>query len=126
MPHIRGAEAPVFTLHGLKFHGLTAPSRGTLELCTWRLCVASNYPAGEAHSLNREEVFIGLDGQLIVSVNGVAETLLPGDAITVPAGAQLQIANPSSAEAQALVCIAAGFTAVMADGQVVGTPPWAQ
>ena len=126
MPHIRAAEAPVFTLHGLDFHGLTAPSRGTLELCTWRLCVAPNYSAGEAHRLNREEVFIGLNGQLEIRVNGVIETLPPGDAITVPAGAQLQIANPSGAEAQALVCIAAGFTAVMADGQVVGTPPWAQ
>ena len=126
MTRIRAAEAPVFSLPGVEFRGLTAPSRGAREICTWRLRVSPHYPAGEAHSLSHEEIFIGLGGQLVVRINGDAEILMPGDAIAVPAGAQLPIANPASSAAYALVCIAAGFTAVMADGQVIGAPPWAQ
>ena len=125
MSYVSAADAPVFTLPGVEFRGLTAPSRGARELCTWRLTVVPQHRDGDGHSLDHEEVFVVLEGQLTVTVNGVAETLAPGDAIAVPAGVQLQIANPGNVPAQALACIAAGFQAVMADGQHIGTPPWA-
>jgi mannose-6-phosphate isomerase-like protein (cupin superfamily) len=120
------AEAPVFSLPGLEFRGLTSPSRGAHEICTWHLYLAPDRPSDEAHSLDREEVFIALDGRLSVYINGECTTLTPGDAIAVPAGAQLQLANPDSATAHALVCISAGFQGMTADGRVLETPPWAQ
>lgn len=123
--HIRAAEAPAFTLPGVEFRGLTAPSRGARELCTWHLYVAPS-PFGDAHSLDHEEVFVIIAGQLSIRLDGVESTLLPGDAIAVPAGTLLQVANPSDETTHALVCIAAGFQATMADGQHLGTPPWAQ
>jgi mannose-6-phosphate isomerase-like protein (cupin superfamily) len=110
----------------LEFRGLTAPSRGAREICTWHLYVAPDRPSDPAHSLDHEEVFVLLEGRLAVGINGECTTLTPGDAIAVPAGAQLQITNPDGVIAHALVCIAAGFQGTMADGQVIGTPPWAQ
>jgi mannose-6-phosphate isomerase-like protein (cupin superfamily) len=121
------ADAPVFSLPGLEFRGLTAPSRGAREICTWHLYIAPEHPSDPAaHSLDHEEVFVLLEGRLSVSINGECTTLAPGDAIAVPAGARLQLANPDSVTAHALVCIAAGFQGAMADGQVIGTPPWAR
>lgn len=125
MPYVRAADAPVFSLPGFEFRGLTAPSRGAREICTWHLHVA---PAAtsDAHSLSHEEIFVVLEGQLVVSIDDTPMTLTPGDAIAVPAGAQLRLTNPSSSPAHALVCVTAGFHAIMADGQNIGTPPWAQ
>jgi hypothetical protein len=37
MPIITGADAPRFTLPGLTFIGLAAPSRGARENAVWRL-----------------------------------------------------------------------------------------
>jgi hypothetical protein len=37
---VRAAEAPTFSLPGFRFTGLTAPSRGASELCTWYLTAA--------------------------------------------------------------------------------------
>ncbi|HEX6543884.1 MAG TPA: cupin domain-containing protein [Ktedonobacterales bacterium] len=126
MAFVSAADAPVFTLPGLEFHGLTAPSRGAREICTWHLYVAPEYLDSEAHSLDREEVFVLLEGQLVVTVEGERTILTPGDAVAVQAGAQIQVSNPASVPAHALVCISTGFQRVMADGQPVGTPPWAQ
>jgi mannose-6-phosphate isomerase-like protein (cupin superfamily) len=126
MAFVRMEDAPVFGLPGLEFRGLTAPSRGARELCTWHLYVAPERPNDEAHSLDREEVFVLLEGRLALTIDGALTILTPGDAAAVPAGAQLQIANPDGVTAHALVCISAGFQGVMASGQVVGTPPWAQ
>jgi mannose-6-phosphate isomerase-like protein (cupin superfamily) len=123
--YVRAADAPAFTLPGVEFRGLTAPSRGARELCTWHLYVAPG-PAGEPHSLDHEEVFVVIEGQLMIRIDGVESTLLSGDAIAVPAGTQLQVANISDETAHALVCIAAGFQATMVNGQHIGTPPWAQ
>ena len=36
MPVIRSTNAPTFTVDGFHFVGLTSPSRGASELCTWR------------------------------------------------------------------------------------------
>ena len=126
MTYVSMADAPVYSLPGLEFRGLTSPSRGAREICTWHLYVAPELASDEAHSLDREEVFVVLEGRLSVSINGECTTLAPGDAIAVPAGAQLRLANLDSVTAHALVCIATGFQGTMADGQVIGTPPWAQ
>ena len=125
MSYVSAADAPVFSVPGFEFRGLTAPSRGARELCTWHLYVAP-HAAGDAHSLDCEEVFVVVEGHLDVSIDGAGRTLTAGDAIAVPVGARLEVANATNTTAHAIVCIRAGFQAVMADGQPVGTPPWAQ
>ncbi|HEU5200283.1 MAG TPA: cupin domain-containing protein [Ktedonobacterales bacterium] len=125
MPIIRAADAPTYTIPGVLFTGLTAPSRGASELCTWRLEVEPG-TAGDAHKLNHEEVFILLDGTLTVTVAGEAIHMAEGDALAVPAETLLKVANPGARSAHAIVCVPAGIRATFADGREFGTPPWAQ
>jgi len=125
MPIIRAAEAPHFHLDGFHFLGYTAPSRGATELCTWQLDIDPG-AASDAHHLNHEEVFIILQGTLSVTLAGEEIELSKGDTLAVPPYCSFQIANRSDTLARALVCISANFQGTFADGQAVGTPPWAQ
>lgn len=125
MPVIRAANAPTFTLPGICFTGLTAPSRGASEICSWHLYVEPNSSGGQPHWLDHEEVFILLEGTLNAVLNDEQVSLAAGDALTVPAHARLQIANPEATVAHAVVCVPAGFHAFTDEGGI-GTPPWAQ
>ena len=48
MPVVRTTTAPTFTIGGFHLTGLTAPSRGASELCTWRLEIEP-HAKSEAH-----------------------------------------------------------------------------
>jgi len=125
MPVVRAKDAPTFDFDGLHFHGLTAPSRGATELCTWRLSV----PVGaesEAHHIDHEEVFIVLDGSINFVTTAEEFELHAGDAISIPAQTQFRLKNASQGNAQLVVCLPVGFHATMADGREVDTPPWAR
>jgi mannose-6-phosphate isomerase-like protein (cupin superfamily) len=125
MPVVRAKDAPTFDFDGFRFHGLTAPSRGATELCTWRLSV----PVGaesEAHHIDREEVFIVLDGNINIVTTAEEFELHAGDAINIPAQTQFRLKNVSQESAQLVVCLPVGFHATMADGRQVDTPPWAR
>jgi mannose-6-phosphate isomerase-like protein (cupin superfamily) len=121
---VRAAEAPLFELPGVKFTGLAAPSRGSHQVCTWRLAVEPRLDPGPPHRLDRDEVFMVLSGAVQITPDGAL--VKAGDAVTVPAGELIALANPSDEPAEVYVAIPAGFTATMADGTSIGTPPWAQ
>jgi uncharacterized RmlC-like cupin family protein len=125
MPVVRTADAPTFTIDGFHFIGLTAPSRGACEICTWRLEIEPQAQS-EAHWLDHEETFVMLDGTVTISVAGEAIELHAGDALNVPAQSLLQLTNGSNIAAHAVVCIPVGTHGTMADGREIGTPPWAQ
>lgn len=126
MAIVRATEAARFDLPGVHFFGLLAPSRGSTELCTWRLEVDPGAGVNDKpHQLDHEEVFVSLEGSLAITIDGQAFDLLPGDALAVPPRSQLSVANRTSAKASALVCIRAGFRATMVGGEEIGTPPWA-
>jgi mannose-6-phosphate isomerase-like protein (cupin superfamily) len=119
------AQAPHFDLDGFHFLGLTSPSRGAMELCTWRLDLDSGAES-DLHQLNHEEVFIVLEGALSIMLDGAEEVELhTGDACAIPARRLFKVANRTHAVARAIVCISASFTGAYADGQEIGTPPWA-
>ena len=124
MPVVRTANAPTFTVDGFHFIGLTAPSRGASELCTWRLEIEP-HARSEAHWLDHEEVFVLLDGTITVSVAGEDIELHAGDALNVPARTLLQLSSTADEAAHAVVCLPVGAHGTMADGHEVGTPPWA-
>lgn len=124
MPVVRMANAPTFTVDGFHFIGLTAPSRGANELCTWRLEIEP-HASSEAHWLDHEEVFVLLDGTITVSVAGEDIELHAGDALNVPARTLLQLTNTANKAAYAVVCLPAGAHGTMADGREIGTPLWA-
>jgi mannose-6-phosphate isomerase-like protein (cupin superfamily) len=121
---IRGAEAPKFELPGVRFTGLAAPSRGSGQVCTWRITVEPGLISEQSHRIDRDEVFMVTSGRLRITPDG--EEVHAGDAVTVPAGEPIALANPGPEPAEAYIAIAAGFTATMADGTHVATPPWAQ
>ena len=124
MSVIRAAQAPRFEIPGGRFEGLAAPSRGSAEVCTWRITVAPRFVSDQAHTLDRDEIFMLTAGALRVTADG--ELLAPGDAAVIPAGQPIFVTNPGDEPAHAYVAIAAGFTGTMADGTAVDTPPWAR
>jgi len=125
MAVVRMTDAPTFMVDGFHFTGLTAPSRGAIELCTWRLEIEPNAKS-DAHWLDHEEVFVLLDGSISVSVGGESIRLNAGDALSIPPQTLLQLTGGGESTAHAVVCIPAGTHATMADGQEIGTPPWAK
>jgi mannose-6-phosphate isomerase-like protein (cupin superfamily) len=124
---LRAADAPRFEIPGVTFVGMASPSRGSEQLCTWKIIVAPRHESAGAHTLDRDEVFMVLSGSVRVVAGGpeAGRALEPGDALVVRAGDPIELSNPGDAPAEVMVAIPAGFTATMADGTTFGTPPWA-
>lgn len=120
---VRAADAPTFELPGVRFTGLAAPSRGSAETCAWLLTVDPGLVSPEPHVLDRDEVFLVLEGSIRLALDG--DTAVAGDAIIVPAGEPIQLVNSGDSPARVHVAIRAGFAARGADGSSIGTPPWA-
>jgi quercetin dioxygenase-like cupin family protein len=125
MPVNFAADAPTFKLPDAPhtvFTGLASPSRGARETSVWRVALAPGTPAGQ-HSLDHEEVIIGLTGQAVAHIGGDAYAIGPGDTIIVPAGAAFALANPHAGLFEAVAVLPVGARASMGDGQWF-MPPW--
>jgi mannose-6-phosphate isomerase-like protein (cupin superfamily) len=120
---IRASEAPRFQLPGLAFTGQASPSRGSAGLCTWRLTVDAGFASPDAHTLDRDEIFMVTRGAIRFADDG--EVVRAGDVAVVPAGSPIQVSNAGDGEAEAVVAITADLKATLADGTVIGAPPWA-
>jgi mannose-6-phosphate isomerase-like protein (cupin superfamily) len=123
MTTILAREAPRFDLPGLVFTGLASPSRGSADLCTWRLTIEPGFASPDSHTLDRDEVFMVVTGSIRLRPEG--DAIGAGGAAVAPAGTPIQVSNAGDGAAEVLVAITAGFSATMADGSEVGTPPWA-
>lgn len=121
---ITQSEAPTFALEGVSFTGYAAPSRGSAGLCAWQIRVEGGLRSDAAHLIDEDEVFLVTSGRIRLAPGGPA--LSAGDCAVVPAGTPIQLSNPDEGVATAYVAIRAGFTATMADGSPIGTPPWAK
>jgi mannose-6-phosphate isomerase-like protein (cupin superfamily) len=124
MPLIRSSHAPAFDVPGLQVIGLAAPSRGATETCVWRITVAPGTP-GTTHSVDREEIFVGLSGEARAELGGNSTTLTPGDTLVVPAGESFALGNPGVEPFTALVVLPVGAKAAMPGGEPFA-PPWTQ
>jgi mannose-6-phosphate isomerase-like protein (cupin superfamily) len=124
MTILPAAEAPTFELPGIVFTGYAAPSRGSRDVCTWLITVEPGHVADQAHRLDRDEVFMVAAGTLRLGPDG--DLLRPGDCAVIPAGEPIEVSNPGPEPARAYIAIGAGFSATMADGTVLDTPPWAR
>ena len=120
---IHASDTETFELPGLRFTPLAAPRLGSNQICLWQLNVAAGMDSPQAHTLDRDEVFVVIEGRVRLTPEGAE--LKAGDAAIVPAGSPIQLANASQGPAVLHVAIQAGFAATMADGTPVGTPPWA-
>lgn len=123
MPIICSTDATTFETHGSRFHSYVAPSRGSDQLCAWRLEVPPGLE-GVGHRPNREEVLLVLDGDLCLTLDGVRSTLHEGDVALVVANSELQV-DAGAEGASVWVTTTSGLEAVTSDGARI-TPPWAQ
>ncbi|MFI5821625.1 cupin domain-containing protein [Streptomyces rishiriensis] len=123
MPVVRSSEAVTHEIHGARFVSYATPLTGSKELCAWR----GEIPAGTkapAHTVNREEIFHLLVGELVLTLDGRAERIRAGDTVIVNPGATLAVENPTDHTALSWVTTSIGLEAELADGTRI-TPPWA-
>jgi mannose-6-phosphate isomerase-like protein (cupin superfamily) len=120
---IEASTAPRFELPGVEFTGMASPSRGSSQVCTWRITVAGGLDESGSHTLDRDEIFMVVSGAIRLAPG--EPVLRAGDAAVVPAGTPIALGNPAAEPAEVIVAITAGFTATMADGTTINTPPWA-
>jgi quercetin dioxygenase-like cupin family protein len=122
MPVIHADEAVVHQLHGTSFTAYAAPTRGSTELCAWRIAVPAR-TEGVPHRVSREEVLYVLSGTLRATVNDQREQAAAGDVILVPAGSLFAVGNLGDEPATAWVTTTVGFRGVLPDGSWIA-PPW--
>lgn len=123
MPVIRSTEGTEHRMEGGVFTAYANPRTGSTELCAW----STRVPAGQIgaeHWINREEIFLVLEGTPHVSIDGAETELAPGDVVIAPAGSQLRLDNPDAQDAVIWAATSIGLTAKLADGREVN-PPWA-
>lgn len=123
MPVIRPTEAITHEIHGARFVSYATPRTGSKELCAWR----GEIPAGTkapAHTVNREEIFHLLSGELLITLDGRTDRITAGDTLIVNPGATLTVENPTTEIAISWVTTSIGLEAELADGTRL-TPPWA-
>ncbi|MFF7450822.1 MULTISPECIES: cupin domain-containing protein [unclassified Streptomyces] len=123
MPVIHSSEAVTHEIHGARFVSYATPLSGSKELCAWR----GEIPAGTkapAHTVNREEIFHLLDGELLITLDEQVHRITAGDTVIINRGATLSVENPTDHTAVSWVTTSVGLQATLADGTVI-TPPWA-
>lgn len=103
--------------------GLAAPSRGSTELSTWTVAMATGQ-TGPEHVINREQVWTVTDGALDVTYDGHTEKITAGQTFVLPPDALRQIHAPQAAEAH--VAMQADGVASTPDTEGTRTLPWAQ
>src|SRR5882757_800176 len=112
MPVIHAAQSVVHQMHGTSFTSYATPSRGSRELCAWRIEIPGG-TEGVPHHVSREEVLYVLSGTLRVTVDGEAGDATAGDVVLVPAGAQFAASNLAGGPAAAWVSTTVGFAGVL-------------
>ena len=124
MPVIRSADAVVHEMHGARFVSYAAPSRGSAELCAWRVELPAG-SVGVVHTITREEIFCVLSGTLRVTLDDAPAVVTSGDVIVLGAGSTVSLDNPGDSVATGWVTTSVGLQAELGDGTRI-TPPWTQ
>ncbi len=122
---IQHSEAPVFAAGDTSVTGYAAPSRGAEQVSLWRLDLAAG-STSPLHYMDCEEVFLGLQGAALVTVNGSEHTIGSGDCLILPPGTPFTLHVPGADPFQALACIPAGGQATMVETGATFPPPWTE
>lgn len=122
MPVIAATDAPTFDTGGATITGLASPSRGAADTAAWRVRLRADV-LSPRHSLDREEVFVVLEGAVTARFDDREETAEAGGALIVPAHQEFSLLA-AGAPAEAVCVLPVGARAV-ADGAAF-TPPWAE
>ncbi|CAN5853826.1 cupin domain-containing protein [soil metagenome] len=123
MPIIKSSESPIFEIPGLTVTGFASPSRGARETSTWRLVIAPGAP-GATHSVDREEIFVVLDGTAHATLGDQRLDLTAGDTLIVPANTPFSLSNQGTEPCTAIAMLPVGGRAALPEGAPF-VPPWA-
>ncbi|MEQ1770667.1 MAG: cupin domain-containing protein [Devosia sp.] len=122
MPLIKNTRAPHFTIPGVEFISLAAPSRGSQENALWQAVIAPR-TTGVVHHMTREEILLAVSGDGIVRIAGEAHRLTTGDTFAIPAFTDFQLESATDEPFEAIVVLPVGGRAVVA-GEPSFAPPW--
>ena len=114
-------DAPVFETPNARMHTLASPSRGGRELALWRVEMEGGQ-SGPEHSVDREQVWVVLEGRMQATIDGRTETAQAGDTLLLPVDVTRQIRAQDK-----LLAIVASAAAPHVTTQTQGTRPlpWA-
>ena len=118
-------DARTFNAEGTAVTAHAAPSRGSSEvsLCQLELAPGSTSPR---HHMNREEVFLGLEGHAVAEIDEAEHLLGPGDCLILPAGTDFTLRVAGQQPFRAVACMPAGAQATMVPHGATFVPPWGQ
>jgi quercetin dioxygenase-like cupin family protein len=103
---------------------LATPSQGSTELSTWRVRMRPG-AEGPVHAIDREQVWMPLQGSLEFTVDGAVTVITVGQAVILPAGEIRQV-RVADGPAEAVVCMPVGGRATV-PGKPDPIPlPWAE
>jgi quercetin dioxygenase-like cupin family protein len=123
MSCIAPEDAVKFSLPGVEFAGLAAPSRGARETAAWRVRIEPGTPA-TPHRLTREEILVATAGRARATIGGAEHDLVAGGAVIVPAETDFALSNPHEQPFEAVAILPVGGQARIGK-QPPFTPPWA-
>jgi quercetin dioxygenase-like cupin family protein len=123
---IKRTDAPRFDAAGTAVTAYAAPSRGSSELSVWQIELTPG-STSPLHHMDREEVFLGLEGHAIAEIGNSQHSLGAGDCLILPAGTDftLHVADEER-PFRALACVPAGAQATMVPDGATFVPPWAE
>lgn len=122
MTHRTATDHVLHELGGTRFLSYVCPSRGSAQLCAWRVELPPA-TAGQPHRVSHEEVLLVLEGRASAEVDGGQTGLGPGDVLVIPAGARVSLATSPVSGVSAWVTTSVGFRAELTDGTELA-PAW--
>ena len=125
MELIKRTDAPVFDAGGTTVRGYAAPSRGAAEVSLWQIELAPG-STSPLHHMDREEVFLALEGSAIAALEGAEHALIQGDCLILPAGTDFTLHVPGDQPFRALACLPSGAQATLVPEGTTFVPPWGE
>jgi quercetin dioxygenase-like cupin family protein len=125
MELITHTQAPVFDADGTTVTAYAAPSRGATQVSLWRVALAPG-STSPLHQMDCEEVFLGLAGTAIATVDGADHPIGPGDCLILPAETPFTLHVPGDEPFEAVACMTAGGEATLVPEGGTFAPPWAR
>lgn len=118
-------SAPAFAAGETTVTGYAAPSRGATAVSLWRIELAPG-SISPLHEMDVEEVFLGLEGRAVVTVNGKESAVTPGDCLVLPARTPFTLSADPAGPFRAVACMPAGGQATLLPDGATFVPPWAE
>jgi mannose-6-phosphate isomerase-like protein (cupin superfamily) len=124
MALITAADAAIFDVPDTHVVAYAAPSRGSTELCVWRIDIAAG-ATSPLHHMDCEEVFLCVGGSALLVTSAGERKVAAGDCVVLSSGTDFSFRVIGDEPFSAFACIRAGGQATMTDSGETFLPPWA-